>query len=102
MNSPGAGMSMKNRLAISSSSHRSEHWHGLGHDADWNAQQQPRISGDEIAVVTRWDEKAGLRRDAVRSQVIDALEAQDKKETGNEARVAPQRRGRAEIFLSRD
>jgi len=24
----------------------------------------------------RWDEKAGLRRDAVRSQVIDALEAQ--------------------------
>jgi hypothetical protein len=35
-------------------------------------------------VVTRWDEKAGLRRDAVRSQVIDALEAQEIKETGNE------------------
>ena len=34
--------------------------------------------------VTRWDEKAGLRRDAVRSQVIDALEAQEIKETGNE------------------
>jgi hypothetical protein len=33
---------------------------------------------------TRWDEKAGLRRDAVRSQVIDALEAQEIKETGNE------------------
>jgi hypothetical protein len=32
----------------------------------------------------RWDEKAGLRRDAVRSQVIDALEAQEIKETGNE------------------
>src|SRR5580700_10222230 len=30
---------------------------------------------DEI----RWDEKAGLRRDAVRSQVIDVLEAQIKR-----------------------
>jgi hypothetical protein len=29
-------------------------------------------------------EKAGLRRDAVRSQVIDVLEAQEIKETGNE------------------
>jgi hypothetical protein len=37
-------------------------------------------SGD----VNRWDEKAGLRRDAVRSQVIDVLEAQEIKETGNE------------------
>jgi hypothetical protein len=35
-------------------------------------------------VVTRWDEKAGLRRDAIGSQVIDALEAQEIKETGNE------------------
>jgi hypothetical protein len=26
-----------------------------------------------VVVVNRWDEKAGLRRDAVRSQVIDAL-----------------------------
>jgi len=34
--------------------------------------------------VNRWDEKAGLRRDAIRSQVIDALEAQEIKETGNE------------------
>jgi hypothetical protein len=32
----------------------------------------------------RWDEKAGLRRDAIRSQVIDALEAQEIKETGDE------------------
>ena len=32
----------------------------------------------------RWDEKAGLRRDAIRSQVIDALEAQEIKESGNE------------------
>jgi hypothetical protein len=32
--------------------------------------------------VNRWDEKAGLRRDAIRSQVIDALEAQEIKETG--------------------
>ena len=35
-------------------------------------------------VEIRWDEKAGLRRDAVGSQVIDALEAQEIKETGNE------------------
>jgi hypothetical protein len=33
---------------------------------------------------TRWDENAGLRRDAIRSQVIDGLEAQEIKETGNE------------------
>jgi hypothetical protein len=32
----------------------------------------------------RGDEKAGLRRDAVRSQVINVLEAQAIKETGNE------------------
>jgi hypothetical protein len=44
-------------------------------------------TNNTIANVTdeiRWDEKAGLRRDAVRSQVIDALEAQEIKETGNE------------------
>jgi len=35
-------------------------------------------------VANRWDENAGLRRDAIRSQVIDALEAQEIKETGNE------------------
>src|SRR6202163_1190472 len=36
-------------------------------------ESQPHdFSGD----VNRWDEKAGLRRDAIRSQVIDALEAQ--------------------------
>jgi hypothetical protein len=36
-------------------------------------------SGELIVDVTRWDEKAGLRRDAVGSQVIDALEsARDK------------------------
>jgi hypothetical protein len=40
--------------------------------------------GYMITVVNRWDEKAGLRRDAVRSQVIDVLEAQEIKETGNE------------------
>jgi hypothetical protein len=41
---------------------------------------------DRCAVtdVNRWDEKAGLRRDAVRSQVIDVLKAQEIKETGNE------------------
>jgi hypothetical protein len=37
-----------------------------------------------IVAENRWDEKAGLRRDAVGSQVIDALEAQEIKETGNE------------------
>lgn len=34
----------------------------------------------------RWDEKTGLRRDSVGSQVIDVLEAQEIKETGNEER----------------
>jgi len=34
-----------------------------------------------ICPLTRWDEKAGLRRDALRSQMINVLEAQEK-ETG--------------------
>jgi len=38
----------------------------------------------EVIVVNRWDEKAGPRRDAVRSQVIEVLEAQEIKETSNE------------------
>jgi hypothetical protein len=37
-----------------------------------------------VVAENRWDEKAGLRRDAVRSQVIDVLKAQEIKETGNE------------------
>jgi len=45
---------------------------------------QSARSAAELTVVIRWDEKAGLRRDAVRSQVIDVLEAQEIKETGNE------------------
>jgi hypothetical protein len=32
----------------------------------------------------RWYEKAGLRRDAISSLVIDALRAQEIKETGSE------------------
>jgi len=36
-----------------------------------------------IAVVIIWDEKAGLR-DAIGSQVIGVLKAQEIKETGNE------------------
>jgi len=40
--------------------------------------------GQSATVVNRWDEKAGLRQDAVRSQVIDALEAQEIKKTGNQ------------------
>ena len=42
------------------------------------------IMSTRMNVVIRWDEKAGLRRDAIRSQVIDALKAQEIKETGNE------------------
>ena len=44
----------------------------------------PTPHAELVTVVNRWDEKAGLRRDAVRSQVIDVLEAQEIKETGNE------------------
>ena len=40
-------------------------------------------AGSAVTSVIRWDEKAGFRRDAIRSQVIDALEAQEIKETGN-------------------
>jgi hypothetical protein len=40
--------------------------------------------GPFVTVVIRWDEKAGLGRDAVRPQVIDVLKAQEIKETGNE------------------
>ena len=49
-------------------------------------QSRPqRLPGEERSTsVNRWDEKAGLRRDAIGSQVIDALEAQEIKETGNE------------------
>jgi len=43
-----------------------------------------RLFPPRVIDVNRWDEKAGLRRDAVRSQVIDVLEAQEIKETGNE------------------
>ena len=38
-----------------------------------------RSPGESVLVVSRWDEKAGLRRDAVRSQVIDVLKAQIKR-----------------------
>jgi hypothetical protein len=44
----------------------------------------PSYLNEKSTVVIRWDEKTGLRRDAVGSQVIDALEAQEIKETGNE------------------
>jgi hypothetical protein len=42
------------------------------------------VAGKTVVDEIRWDENAGLRRDAIRSQVIDALEAQEIKETGNE------------------
>jgi hypothetical protein len=41
-------------------------------------------SAANVVDENRWDEKAGLRRDAVGSQVIDVLEAQEINETGNE------------------
>src|ERR1019366_7354925 len=43
--------------------------------------KQESQSGRELrtAYAIRWDENAGLRRDAIRSQVIDALEAQGDK-----------------------
>ena len=37
----------------------------------------------------RWDEKAGLQRDALSSQVIDALEAREIEETGDEKSLPP-------------
>ena len=39
--------------------------------------------GGSITVETRWDENAGLRRDAISSQVIDARR-NEIEETGNE------------------
>ena len=39
-------------------------------------------------------------RDAVRSQVIDALEAQEIEETGNEERLASQGQSREQKFLA--
>ena len=71
MNNVGAGTSIRLRLASETSQ---EMWS--------TSSRLPSILG--IVDETRWDEKAGLRRDAVRSQVIDALEAQEIKETGNE------------------
>src|SRR5215471_7682893 len=35
-------------------------------------------TSDRDLAFTRWDEKAGLRRDAIRSQLFDVLEAQRK------------------------
>ena len=48
------------------------------------SRRRSGASAPRIPVANRWDEKAGLRRDAVRSQVIDVLKAQEIKETGNE------------------
>ena len=47
-------------------------------------EKRSNSSGASMIVVNRWDEKAGLRRDAIGSQVIDVLKAQEIKETGNE------------------
>jgi hypothetical protein len=49
-----------------------------------NAKPRHFVHSLPIVGVNRWDENAGPRRDAIRSQVIDALEAQEIKETGNE------------------
>ena len=50
---------------------------------DWLSFLQ-QVDGRFSTVATRWDENAGLRRDAIGSQVIDALEAQEIKEIGIE------------------
>ena len=47
-------------------------------------ERRRSCAAQRMVDVIRWDEKAGPRRDAVGSQVIDALEAQEIKETGNE------------------
>jgi hypothetical protein len=76
---------------------RTLNWRAVIDDAAY-CKRQPNsltrallaVQSDELGVLTRlsdvirWDENAGLRRDAIRSQVIDALEAQEIKETGNE------------------
>jgi hypothetical protein len=59
------------------------HSSSLGH-SDIDTFYHSEGSAATLFDVNRWDEKAGLRRDAVRSQVIDVLEAQEIKETGNE------------------
>ena len=62
----------------------------LGWDSHIPSRRASMVPADSIATLSmlidanRWDEKAGLRRDAVGSQVIDVLEAQEIKETGNE------------------
>jgi hypothetical protein len=50
------------------------------------SKQNPTSSmqSEQQLMKTEGMKKAGLRRDAIRSQVIDALEAQEIKETGNE------------------
>ena len=53
----------------------------FGGQGNRNAPMQSTMVVNDVI---RWDEKAGLRRDAIGSQVIDALEAQEIKETGNE------------------
>jgi hypothetical protein len=45
-----------------------------------DSKEATQLAGFSFATAEiRWDEKAGLRRDAVRSQVIDVLEAQIKR-----------------------
>ncbi len=59
------------------------------------SKQQASDPSHILVYVTRWDEKAGLRTGCgVRSLVIDALEAQEIKETGNEE--GEHRSGKAE------
>jgi hypothetical protein len=55
-----------------------------------SAEGKAALQAASATVVTRWDEKA-IPTDAVRSWVIDVLEAQDKG-SGNEE--TPQRRSR--------
>jgi len=51
------------------------------------AIQTPRFRALNVGGEIRWMRNAGLRRDAMGSQVVDALDAQVINENGNEARL---------------
>jgi hypothetical protein len=46
---------------------------------DFSGKENELYALERDTVENRWDENAGVRRDAIRSQVIDALEAQGDK-----------------------
>jgi hypothetical protein len=61
------------------------------------------IAKTKVTDVNRWDEKAGPRRDAIRSQVIDALEPQEIDKGGRQwRRLALQRHRGSKKLKSRN